>query len=203
MRGGRLVFAELGFEIESGQALLLVGRNGSGKSSLLRLMSGLAAPVAGAIAWNSASIADDPEKHASRLHFVGHLDAVKPSLTVAENLAAWVRLRGDGDMERGLARFGLLSLSEMPARLLSAGQRRRLALARIAASPADLWLLDEPTVSLDRESVAALEQAITDQLDAGGIVVLSSNVDAGLRDPVVLRIDDYTSVDDPLMDGVA
>ncbi len=203
MRGGRVVFSKLDFEVESGRALLLVGPNGSGKSSLLRLMCGLARPVAGAIAWNGEAIDDNPEQHAARLNFVGHLDAVKPSLTVAENLADWVDLRGDGDVARGLARFALRPLAEMPARLLSAGQRRRLALARIAASPAALWLLDEPTVVLDRDSVAALEAAIDDHLDRGGIVVLSSNVDVGLRDPIVLRIDDFTSVDDALLDGPA
>ena len=203
LRGGRMVFAGLDFEIASGRALLLTGPNGSGKSSLLRLMSGLARPVAGAVIWNTDNIQDKPEQHASRLHYVGHLDAVKPSLTAAENLAAWVILRGDGDVARGLARFGLSPLADMPARLLSAGQRRRLALARIAASPSDLWLLDEPTVALDRESVAALEAAIADHLDAGGIAVLSSNVDVGLVDPVVLRIDDFISVDDALLDGVA
>jgi heme exporter protein A len=204
MRGGRVVFAGLDFNVGSGRALLLVGPNGSGKSSLLRLMSGLARPVAGAIAWNGDAIDEEPEQHAARLHFVGHLDAVKPALTVAENLAAWVALRGaGGDAARALARFGLLSLADMPARLLSAGQRRRLALARIAAAPASLWLLDEPTVALDRPSVAVLDTAIADHLDAGGIVVLSSNVDVGLVDPVVLRIDDFTEVDDAMLDGVA
>ncbi len=209
MRGGRMVFAGLDFAVGSGQALLLVGPNGSGKSSLLRLMSGLARPVEGAISWNGDAIADDPEQHAARLHYVGHLDAVKPSLTVAENLAAWVELRGmGGDVARGLNRFGLLPLADMPARLLSAGQRRRLALARIVASPAALWLLDEPTVALDRKSVAALEAAVAEHLGSGGAVVLSSNVDVGLVDPIVLRIDDFTSldgaaVDDFLLDGVA
>jgi len=204
MRGGRVVFASLDFSIGSGRALLLTGPNGSGKSSLLRLMCGLAQPLAGSVTWNGDAIDNEPEQHASRLHYVGHLDAVKPSLTVAENLAAWVELRGaGGDVQLGLSRFDLLGLADMPARLLSAGQRRRLALARIAAAPANLWLLDEPTVALDRASVAALETAIADHLDGGGIVVLSSNVDIGLVDPVVLRIDDFTSIDEIMMDGAA
>lgn len=204
MRGGRVVFAGLDFDVGSGRALLLVGPNGSGKSSLLRLMSGLAPPLAGSIAWNGEAIAETPDQHVSRLHYVGHLDAVKPSLTVSENLAAWVALRGaDGDAARGLKRFGLLNLADMPARLLSAGQRRRLALARIAASPADLWLLDEPTVALDRDSVAVLDAAIADHLAGGGIVVLSSNVDVGLADPIILRIDDFTAVDETLLEGAA
>jgi heme exporter protein A len=205
MRGGRLVFSGLDFVVGPGRALLLVGPNGSGKSSLLRLMAGLARPDAGAIAWDGAAIAHDPQAHAARLHYVGHLDAVKPSLTVAENLVDWVKLRGGAPVgvADGLARFGLRPLAEMPARLLSAGQRRRLALARIAASPAELWLLDEPTVALDRASVAALEAAVADHLGAGRIVVLSSNVDIGIPDPLVLRIDDFTALDDLALDGVA
>jgi heme exporter protein A len=167
-------------------------------------MAGLARPIAGSVTWNGDAINEIPEHHAARLHYVGHLDAVKPTLSVAENLTDWVELRGaGGDVAHGLSRFGLLNLAEMPARLLSAGQSRRLALARIAAIPASLWLLDEPTVALDRASVAALETAVADQLDRGGIVVLSSNVDVGLADPRILRIDDFTSIDDAMLDGVA
>lgn len=206
VRGGRMVFAGLGFDVGPGNALLLAGPNGSGKSSLLRLMAGLARPAAGMIAWDGASVADDPESHAARLHYVGHLDAIKPALTVAENLSLWTGLRGGGDVAAGLRQFGIERLADMPARLLSAGQRRRLALARVAASPAVLWLLDEPTVALDRDAVAAVESAIARHRAGGGLVVLSSNVDVGVAAPTLLRVGDFAAEGDEVeaaWDGVA
>ncbi|MFI4998071.1 MAG: heme ABC exporter ATP-binding protein CcmA, partial [Hyphomicrobiales bacterium] len=130
-RGARLVFEGLDFALEPGGALLLRGPNGSGKSSLLRLMAGLLQPVEGAFSWGDGPIAPEPERHRRRLAFLGHLDAVKPALTVAENLRFWC---GAGAVERGLEAFGIAALARIPARLLSAGQRRRLALARVAGS---------------------------------------------------------------------
>ncbi|MGE0747893.1 MAG: heme ABC exporter ATP-binding protein CcmA [Rhodospirillales bacterium] len=177
-RGGRIVFGGLGFAADPGDALVLTGPNGSGKSSLLRLMAGLTPPAAGRILWDGRPIAEAPETHAARLRFLGHLDAVKPALTVAQNLGVWLRLAGvDGvAAAAALDRFGLAALAGTPARFLSAGQRRRLALARIVAVPAPLWLLDEPTVALDTAAVAAVEAAIAAHRRAGGIVAVSTNV---------------------------
>lgn len=175
-RGGRTVFAALDFAAGPGEALVLVGPNGSGKSSLLRLMAGLVRPAAGTLTWGGAPVADDPEAHAGRLRFLGHLDALKPSLTVAENLAQWTGMAGGAAADDALDRFGLAPLAAMPARLLSAGQRRRLALARVAAVPAPLWLLDEPTVALDTASVAAFGGALAAHRAGGGIAVISTNV---------------------------
>jgi len=118
--------------------------------------------------------------------YCGHLDAVKPALTVAENLAFWARLRGGGGVGDALAAFGIAHLADVPARFLSAGQRRRLGLARLLAAPAKLWLLDEPTVSLDRESVAALEAIIADHRNAGGAVIAATHIDLGLDGAAVL-----------------
>ena len=193
IRGEREIFAGLDFDLSPGGALLLLGPNGSGKSSLLRLMAGLGRPTAGTIAWDGAPIADDAEGHSSRLHYIGHLDAVKPGLTVAENLAIWVRLRGgdDGGILAALRIVGLERLHHLPGRLLSAGQRRRVALARVVASPASLWLLDEPTTALDQESVAAFEGAVARHRDAGGLVVVSTNVDLGISNPAIIRLADY------------
>jgi heme exporter protein A len=140
-RGERLVFAKLDFDLEPGGVLLLRGPNGSGKSSLLRLMAGLLRPAQGEITWAGAALGAEPELHRRRLAFLGHLDAVKPALTVAENLGFWC---GRAAVEPALARLGIAHLAGLPARLLSAGQRRRLALARIVARGAPLWLLDEP-----------------------------------------------------------
>ncbi len=192
-RGDRVIFADLDFALNPGGALVLTGPNGSGKSSLLRLMAGLARPVAGRLAWDGADIAGDPAAHAGRLHYVGHLDAVKPALTVAENLAFWATLRGDGLVGPALAHFGIGHLAAMPARFLSAGQRRRLALARTLVAPAGLWLLDEPTVALDAEGVAAVHAAIESHRAGGGSCVVSTNVALGLGAPHRLDVGDFAA----------
>ncbi len=189
VRGQRVVFDRLGFALAPGQALVLTGANGSGKSSLLRLMAGLARPAAGRIAWDGAPIAADPEGHGTRLHYVGHLDAVKLALGVRENLSVWAGLHGvTGPVDAALDRVGLGALAGLPARYLSAGQRRRLALSRLFAAPAPLWLLDEPSVALDRESVAMLIGAIAAHRATGGICVVSTNVDLAITDAATLDL---------------
>ena len=136
----------------AGGALLLTGPNGSGKSTLLRLLAGLLRPAAGTLTWDGADALADLPAHARRVAYVGHQDAVKPALTAAENLRFAARLDG-GAVGAALATIGLEELADLPARMLSAGQRRRLALARLALSRAPLWLLDEPTLGLDAASV--------------------------------------------------
>ena len=178
LRGERLVFRKLALTLASGEALRLTGPNGSGKSSLLRLLAGLARPAAGAILWRDTSIADDLDAHRARLLFLGHQEAVKPWLSVAENLAFWAALHG-APPERvapALDRLALGAQRDLPARFLSQGQRRRLALARFAAIPARLWLLDEPTVGLDEASVGAVETLIAEHCAAGGLTVVSTHL---------------------------
>lgn len=198
VRGERVVFAGLNFSLSSGEALTLVGRNGSGKTSLLRVMAGLTRTTNGAIAWDDGPVSDDPGRHNSRQHYVGHQDAVKPVLSVRENLLLWTRLKGgtDDGLAAGLARFGLTALADIPGRYLSAGQRRRLSLARINATSAPLWLLDEPTVALDRESVAALSAAIADHRAGGGMVVVATNVNLDLTDSMTLDLRDFAASQD-------
>ncbi len=192
-RGGRDVFADLAFALPSGGALLLTGPNGSGKSSLLRLMAGLLKPAGGELLWDGKSIAEAPEEHAARLHYLGHLDAVKPVLSVVENLSFWADLRGTpaaaATLDDALAHFALTELAAVPGRLLSAGQRRRLALARLIASPADLWLLDEPSVGLDHASVGRLSTAIADHRAAGGRVVVATHTALDLPGALPLSLD--------------
>lgn len=175
-RSDRLVFTGLDFTLESGGALLLIGPNGSGKSSLLRLMSGLIKPFAGGLEWDDAALAEDPALHRGRIAYLGHLDAVKPMLTVCEEVRFWADLWGrQGAAGPALAVLGLSDLADLPARFLSAGQRRRVALARVIATGAPLWLLDEPTLGLDRTSIEALETALAAHRASGGMVVAATH----------------------------
>ncbi len=178
VRGERRVFADLDFAVAAGGLLVLTGPNGSGKSSLLRIMAGLLQPARGALYWDAAPVAEDPEAQAARLHYLGHLDAVKPVLTAAENLAFWAALHGRGAVEvgRALDTFDLTALAGVPGGMLSAGQKRRVALARLLVTPAEIWLLDEPTVGLDTASLARLSAAIADHRDGGGRVVAATHV---------------------------
>jgi heme exporter protein A len=190
-RGERLVFAQLDFSLLAGGALILTGRNGSGKSSLLRLMAGLTPPEEGELVWDGVALAEDRAAHRARLHFIGHADALKPTLTVAETLAFWARMHGACAPATGaLARFRLEGLAGLPCRLLSAGQRRRVALARLVASPAPLWLLDEPLTGLDEDAVADLHEAIAAHRQAGGRVALSTHAPLALADAATLRLGD-------------
>lgn len=171
IRGERLVFSGLSFHVPPGGALLLVGPNGSGKSTLLRLLAGLKRADAGQVLWAGEDVARDPAGYATRLAYVGHQDAVKPGLTVVENLSVR-RL----DAMVALASMGLQELAELPARMLSAGQRRRLALARLSCRPTALWLLDEPTLGLDTESVARFGRVLAAHRARGGIVVAATHL---------------------------
>ena len=190
IRGERTVFTGLEFAVGEGGALLLLGPNGCGKSSLLRLIAGLSPPAAGRIAWNGAPIVDDPALHHARVRYLAHLDALKPALTVADNLRFWAGLYGgDGSRTPGaLERLGLGRLADVPAGLLSAGQRRRAALARIIVTPAPLWLLDEPTVTLDEAAVATLEELIAEHRAQGGVVVTATHAGFEVPDAVVLAM---------------
>jgi heme exporter protein A len=197
VRGARLVFRGLDFELRSGDALVLTGPNGSGKSSLLRLMAGLSEPAAGRLAWNREAIAEDRQAHGARAHYVGHATGTKPALATSEDLAFWsaFRLQENPRAQRqALAHFGLTGRADFPVRFLSSGQKRRLALSRLIAAPAPLWLLDEPTVGLDTEGQAALETAIADHRAGGGIVVIASHTPIELgAAPRSLNLSDFSS----------
>ena len=192
VRGERLVFERLDFRVAGGRAMALVGPNGSGKSSLLRLMAGLARPAAGRLAWDGVAVGDDPDAHRARLHYVGHLDALKPALSVAENLAFHAGLRGAPIAREAIAHalgvFDLENLASLPARFLSQGQRRRAALTRLVATSAPLWLLDEPTSGLDETSVGRLMAAIGAHLAQGGIAVVATHVPLDLPDVISLNL---------------
>lgn len=186
-RGERIVFEHVSFDIPGGGVTELRGANGSGKSTLLRMMAGLLAPTQGSIFWNDAPIAADRDAHRARINYIGHLDGVKGMLTVAENLRFWGEVT-TGQQTAGLtsrqmrdrtdlalATFGIAKLADLPARSLSAGQRRRTALARLIVRPALIWLLDEPATALDTSALAALDHAMAAHLGAGGIVVMATH----------------------------
>lgn len=196
LRGQRLVFVGLEFRIEAGQALLLTGPNGSGKSSLLRLMATLLRPWRGRLEWDGVAVREEADNHRARLRYVGHLDGVKPVLSVREMLEFWARLDHGPDpaarAARALSCYELETLSDTPGRYLSAGQKRRLNLARLALMPAALWLLDEPTNGLDRASVARFESEMAAHRAAGGMIAVSSHTDLELPGAAELRLGDFT-----------
>ncbi len=197
-RSERLVFADLDFSVASGEALLLVGPNGSGKSSLLRLMAGLIRPYAGQLEWDRTPIRDDAAAHREHLAYLGHQDALKPVLTTIENVRQWAGLSGHGNRaEAALAALDLAHLADLPARFLSSGQRRRTALARIIASGAKLWLLDEPTVGLDSVSIAALERALAAHRASGGMIVAATHLDIVLPGARLLDLGGFAVSDLP------
>lgn len=192
-RGGRLVFSGLSFRLAGGDALVLRGPNGSGKTTLLRLMAGLAQPFVGTLRWDDRALDVD---FGRQVRFIGHLDAIKPALTARENLAFWAALFGaaPSDVEGALAVFDLGHLADFPARLFSAGQRHRLALARLKLGRAPLWLLDEPANTLDDASLKALTRVIATHRNAGGMVVIASHGEALASDAAMLSLDTFRPV---------
>jgi heme exporter protein A len=174
-RGDRAIFAGLSFTLEAGGALLLLGANGAGKSSLLRLLAGLIPAAEGQLLWHGQDALADRVGHAGRLRYLSHQDALKPSLSARENLRFYARLWG-GDVAAALAAVGLAELADLPARVLSSGQKRRLALARLALAPVPLWLLDEPTVGLDAASVARLGGLLAAHRAQGGAVLAATHL---------------------------
>nr|WP_159998638.1 heme ABC exporter ATP-binding protein CcmA [Roseomonas sp. 18066] len=187
LRGEQVVFVELSFTVSPGEAILLMGANGAGKSTLLRLLAGLIPLAEGALTWDGQPILTDPAVHAGRLRYLAHADALKPSLSVEENLRFWAR-RWGGDIAEALDAVDLLPLAELPARLLSAGQKRRLALARLALAPAPLWLLDEPSVGLDAASIARFGGLLAAHRARGGMVLAATHVPLPLPGARALRL---------------
>ncbi len=206
-RGGRLIFANLSFRLEPGRALVLRGPNGSGKTSLLRQLAGLTPLEAGAISWlDSDNTPDDEEDYRTRLHYAGHALALKSALTVRGNLLFWARyLGGDSaNLSSALQKLDLKPLADIPVGSLSAGQQRRVSLARLLMAHRPLWLLDEPTIALDHETRGRLVDMITDHLDQGGMAVIATHVDPGVSgttlDMLTYRTDPTDSQSDMFMD---
>jgi heme exporter protein A len=194
-RGERLVFAGLDCRLPPTGALVLTGSNGSGKSSLLRLFATLLTPASGALLWDGVPVADDAAHYRARVHYVGHLDALKAASTPRETLRFWAALRGTAEpaIDAALAAFGLGAVADRPCGWLSAGQRRRLALARLAAAPAPIWLLDEPTAALDSDGEARLLALIAEHRRGGGRVAVATHQPLALSGAVVITLDNFTA----------
>ncbi len=195
-RGGRLVFLELDFDVDAGSALLLTGRNGAGKSTLLRVLALLTPARRGQLSWDGKPVEDDPDAWRARLAWLGHADAVKGDLTVRETLDSAQVLRAGmppsrADLDGAVARFDLAPLLDRPGRYLSAGQRRRVALARVVLSGATVWLLDEPAASLDEASRQSLQAALIDHVAAGGLAVVATHGDIALPGAPALDVGSF------------
>ncbi|MFP4327749.1 MAG: heme ABC exporter ATP-binding protein CcmA [Paracoccaceae bacterium] len=178
-RGGIPVLAGVSFDLAPGAALILRGPNGSGKTTLLRTVAGLQPPLAGRV-----------EAAPDAIAYAAHADGLKATLTVAENLAFWARIFGTGSILPALEGFDLEALADRQAGNLSAGQKRRLGLARLMVTGRPVWVLDEPTVSLDMASVALFAQAVRGHLGQGGSALIATHIDLGLE-AVVFDVTPY------------
>lgn len=188
-RGGRDVFAGLSFTVASGEALAVTGRNGAGKSSLLRALIGLARITHGTLTLDGG----DPELTIpEQAHYLGHQDALKPSLSVGENLQFWANFLGarDAQIRPALVAVGLEDLTDLPAAYLSAGQRRRLSIARLLAVKRPVWLLDEPTSTLDASAQNRLTILMQTHLSEGGLVIAATHGPIGLGAIRELQLED-------------
>lgn len=187
-RGDRLLFSGLGFALSAGEALQVEGHNGSGKTSLLRMLCGLSRPAEGEIRWRGRAIERSGEEFNAELLYIGHHNGLKEELTGLENLTLAARVRGEPCSEEAcldaLARMGLAGLQELPAAMLSQGQRRRLALSRLLLSRAPLWILDEPFTALDRKAVAQMRATIEGHLAGGGVLVMVTHQDEPIAAPL-------------------
>ncbi len=191
-RGGRDVFVGVSFAVAAGEALAVRGRNGAGKSSLLRMVAGLLRVTGGRLALDGG---DAELTLGEQAHYLGHQDALKPSLTVAENVRFWAAFLGAAavDLDRALGAVGLAALADLPAAYLSAGQRRRLSIARLLAVKRPIWLLDEPTSTLDAAAQERLGELMQAHLAGGGLILAATHAPLGLGGLQELLLDQIVS----------
>lgn len=190
-RGGRAFAADLSFRVGSGEALLVTGPNGAGKSTLLRVLAGLLKPMAGSVAFRGEGF-DQDDPVGVHAHYIGHAEALKSALTARENLAFWAAALGGGGAadtpDEALARVGLPHVADLPVAWLSAGQRRRVSLARLFIALRPVWILDEPATALDAASQGRLAAAMAEHRAGGGLIVAATHAPLGLNGARELRL---------------
>lgn len=182
-RGGLAVLKDVSFTLKAGQALVLRGPNGIGKTTLLRTLAGLQPALSGEVSL-------DPDVMA----YAAHVDGIKATLTVEENLLFWAQVFGTTGIEPAIRAFALSDLRNRPAGMLSAGQKRRLGLARLMVTGRPVWVLDEPTVSLDQAAVAMFGDVIEAHLESGGAAIMATHIDLGLKNAISLDLGAYKAV---------
>jgi len=192
VRGEKQLFSGLNLVVSGGECLHVRGENGVGKTSLLRLLTGLSKPESGEVLWNGQAISQEPAHYHSELLFLGHRDALKEDLTALENLRLYaalddIQLTEDKALA-ALWRFGLRGREHLPVNCLSAGQKRRVLMARMLTRQAKLWILDEPFNALDVHAVQALQGLIAEHMEQGGLVVMTSHQEVGLSQAKVLEL---------------
>lgn len=196
IRGERLIFSNVCFDIAAGEGLLLKGGNGAGKTSLLRALAGLVPFQTGGVLFQDGRTLFQDGRTLFRTgmslceqaHYVAHVDAVKPGLSVRNNLAFWADYLGGGDVDEALAVFHLSPVADLPVAYLSAGQKRKLSLSRLKLVARPVWLLDEPSVSLDHAACTLLAGLMDEHLNAGGILVAATHLDLGVSFTHVLTL---------------
>ncbi len=186
-RGGVPILVDVTFDLAAGAALILQGPNGSGKTTLLRTLAGLQPPLAGHI-----------EGCEDRIAYAAHSDGLKSMLSVQENLRFWAAVFGRSDIAPALDAFNLHDLTDRLAGTLSAGQKRRLGLARLLVTGRPIWMLDEPTVSLDKNAVQMFAAAVEAHIASGGSALIATHIDLGLRDAQVLDVGQFKASSDAL-----
>lgn len=197
LRGDRLIFTHVDFNVSPGKVLTLTGRNGAGKSTLMRMIAGFIRPFAGEVLWRGDSALRQREAFAAEFVYAGHKDGLKTALTAAENLDMTARLTGARTVApvEALDRFGIADLADLPVGYMSAGQRRRVALGRLVMADAPLWLLDEPLTAIDAATIRVLGDVLQTHLDQGGLIVAATHAPLPGIDGDVLEI---TAPDDEL-----
>ncbi len=191
IRQDRLIFQKLSFSVEPGSVLWIKGKNGAGKSSLLRMIAGLLKPFSGHVYWQEKDVRKEPDGYTGCFQYIGHQDALKPVMSVEENIRFWNRLAGQGDVAKALDDFELTHLRATPARILSAGQKKRTNLARLVAAPSSLWLLDEPVSSLDIHYIDLFRERLVSHVAEGGMALLATHQDLGLDKVDILDLDSF------------
>ena len=190
LRADQLIFESVSFSLSPGDALWVRGRNGAGKSSLLRICAQLLKPLSGMLKWEGEDIRVDSSNFHGSYHYLGHQDALKSVLTVSENLSFWAGFHGTPDVARALAEFELDALRDTPAGMLSQGQKKRTNLARLAASDARLWILDEPVSALDQHFIDLFKDHLIRHLQNGGMALFATHQDLMLANAQTLNLDD-------------